>query len=130
MVARNESCQRFQVRLLPSSSPVPRSSIVNTTRTRGRRASKDILSITSGNCKFLWPVVAQSFRVLRCAGYLVLNVSNGNRLPSSSHVKELAGRAGFRLHSVGQMLFPKIPYLHPRNAGPVKSELLLVFRKV
>ena len=80
--------------------------------------------------RFLWPVVAESFRVLRCAGYLVLNVSNGNRLPSSGHVKELAARAGFRLHSVCQMLFPKIPYLHPRTAGPVKSESLLVFKKV
>ena len=80
--------------------------------------------------RFLWPVVAESFRVLRHAGYLVLNVSNGNRLPSPSHVKELAGRAGFKLHSAAQMLFPKLPYLHPRDGGAVKSELLLVFKKV
>jgi SAM-dependent methyltransferase len=80
--------------------------------------------------RFLWPAVAESFRVLKPAGYLVLNASNGNRLPSARHVKELAGRAGFKLHFVGQMVFPKLPYLHPRNAGPVKSELLLVFKKV
>src|SRR5260370_38008372 len=35
--------------------------------------------------QFLWPAVAESFRVLKPAGYLVLNASNGNRLPSASH---------------------------------------------
>jgi SAM-dependent methyltransferase len=80
--------------------------------------------------RFLLPVVAESFRVLRRAGFLILNVSNGKRLPSPAHVKEVAGRAGFRLYSIGHMLFPKLPYLHPRDGKPVKSELLLVFRKL
>jgi len=79
--------------------------------------------------QFLSPVVSESYRILKRKGYLVLNVSNGNRLPSPDHVKELAGHTGFRFHSAGQMLFPKIPYLHPRDAGPLKSEWLLVFRK-
>lgn len=79
--------------------------------------------------EFLRPVVRESFRVLKCRGHLVLNVSNGNRLPSSGDVKAIAKEAGFKLHAEGRMLFPKLPYLHPRDGKARKSELLLVFRK-
>jgi SAM-dependent methyltransferase len=78
---------------------------------------------------FLEPAVAQSFRILRRGGHLALNVTNGNRLPSSGDVKDVALRLGFRLRSISKMLFPKLPYLHPRDGNATKSELLLVFRK-
>jgi hypothetical protein len=78
---------------------------------------------------FLKPVVAESHRILERHGYLVLNVTNGNRLPSASDVMKAAKIAGFKLLTCHHMVFPKIPYLHPRNGQPAKSELLLVFRK-
>lgn len=83
----------------------------------------------SWKAHFLRPVIAQSFRVLNRNRYLVLNVSNGNRLPSSEDVKDTASREGFVLASVHHMTFPKLPYLHPRDGTAVKKELLLVFRK-
>jgi hypothetical protein len=79
--------------------------------------------------KFLQPVVAQSFRVLDRNGYLILNVSNGNRLPSCKDVENTARREGFALTSVHHMTFPKLPYLHPRDGTAIKKELLLVFTK-
>ena len=79
---------------------------------------------------FLQPVITQSFRVLDRDGYLILNVSNGNRLPSSKDVADTARREGFTLTSIRHMTFPKLPYLHPRDGTAVKKELLLVFRKV
>jgi len=30
---------------------------------------------------------------------------------------------------VHEMVFPKVPYLHPRDLDPVKRELIMVFRK-
>jgi SAM-dependent methyltransferase len=80
--------------------------------------------------RFLVPAIAQSHRILRKNGCLVLNVTNGNRLPSPRDVSSIAKRVGFRLPStVHEMVFPKVPYLHPRGSGPVKRELVMVFRK-
>lgn len=78
---------------------------------------------------FLTPILAESHRILERQGHLALNVTNGNRLPSRNDVKEVAAAAGFKLATVHHMMFPKIPYLHPRDGQPAKSELLLVFRK-
>lgn len=78
---------------------------------------------------FLEPVIAESHRVLRKNGHLLLNVTNGNRLPSAAHVKDAARRAGFKLLTAHRMVLRKVPYLHPRNGKIVKTELLLVFRK-
>jgi hypothetical protein len=78
---------------------------------------------------FLEPVIAESHRILKRHGHLALNVSNGNRLPSAAHVREAAESIGFTLLAIHRMVFPKVPYLHPRNGEAVKTELLFVFRK-
>lgn len=78
---------------------------------------------------FLESVIAEGHRILTHRGHLVLNVSNGNRLPSATHVREAARRVGFRLLRIHRMGVPRVPYLHPRNGDSVKTELLLVFRK-
>lgn len=78
---------------------------------------------------FLTPVLAEGHRILNRQGHLALNVTNGNRLPSAKDVKRAATIAGFKLEGVHQMMFPKTPYLHPRDGQPAKSELLLVFQK-
>jgi len=78
---------------------------------------------------FLESVIAECYRVLTKEGRLVLNVTDGNRLPAPAHVKESARRAGFRLSRVHKMLLRKVPYLYPRNGKVVKTELLLVFKK-
>lgn len=78
---------------------------------------------------FLEPVIAESYRILRKHGHLVLNVTNGNRLPSAAHVEDAARGVGFRLSTVHKMVLRKVPYLHPRNGKIVKTELLLVFKK-
>jgi SAM-dependent methyltransferase len=78
---------------------------------------------------FLEPVIRESHRILKRHGHLVLNVTNGNRLPSATHVREAAESVGFTLSTIHKMVFPKVPYLHPRNGEAVKTELLLVFRK-
>jgi tRNA1(Val) A37 N6-methylase TrmN6 len=79
---------------------------------------------------FLHPAISQSFRILKSGGHLALNVTNGNRLPSAEDVSRIARAAGFKaLRAVHEMVFPKVPYLHPRHDGPVKRELILVFRK-
>jgi hypothetical protein len=79
---------------------------------------------------FLSPVIAQSYRILKRSGYLALNVTSGNRLPTPAEVSNIATKAGFRcLATVHEMVVPKVPYLHPRNLGPVKRELIMVFRK-
>ena len=78
---------------------------------------------------FLEPVIGESHRILLKRGHLVLNVTNGNRLPSAAHVRDAARRVGFRLLVVHRMVLRKIPYLHPRNGQIQKTELLLVFRK-
>lgn len=79
--------------------------------------------------RFLALVIAESYRILKIDGYLALNVTNGNRLPSQGHVQEAARAVGFRLVGVHKMVFPKVPYLHPRKGGPIKRELVLVFKK-
>ncbi|MGA8220332.1 MAG: hypothetical protein WB780_01675 [Candidatus Acidiferrales bacterium] len=76
------------------------------------------------------PVIAQSYRILKKNGYLALNVTNGNRLPTAEDVANVATDAGFKsLAMVHEMVFPKVPYLHPRDRGPVKRELIMIFRK-
>jgi hypothetical protein len=79
--------------------------------------------------EFLAPVIWQSMRVLSNKGHLVLNVTGGNRLPTSHDVQALARHVGFTLIERHWMLFPKVPYLHPRNGNPTKKEVLLVFQK-
>jgi hypothetical protein len=79
--------------------------------------------------RFFEPVIAESFRILKNGGHLALNVTNGKRLPSAADVKDVALRLGFRLRSTSRVLFPKLPYLHPRDGNAIKSELLFVFRK-
>jgi hypothetical protein len=78
---------------------------------------------------FLVPVIDQSYRMLDRAGRLVLNVSNGHRLPSANDVERIAARAGFVIIERLPLLMARVPYLHPRADGPFKPELLLVFRK-
>ncbi len=78
---------------------------------------------------FLRPVLAEGYRVLRARGFLAINVTNGDRLPSVDHVRTAGTHAGFRLRHVYPRAFPKIPYLHPRNGKPIKHELVLVFQK-
>jgi hypothetical protein len=78
---------------------------------------------------FLKPVIGESYRILDTRGKLVVNVTNGNRLPPAVDVKNAAAKAGFKLLMIHHMVFPKIPYLHPRDGKPAKSELLLVFKK-
>jgi hypothetical protein len=80
--------------------------------------------------EFLTPVVVQSHRILKDNGRFALNVTNGKRLPSPEDVSRIAREAGFRLPAaIHEMVFPKVPYLHPRNSGPVKRELIMVFRR-
>ncbi len=80
--------------------------------------------------RFLSPVIVQSYRILKKRGYLALNVTNGNRLPTPEDVSKIAMRAGFKSPpTVHEMVFPRVPYLHPRDLGPVKRELIMIFRK-
>jgi hypothetical protein len=80
--------------------------------------------------RFLTPAIMHSYRILKRNGYFVLNVTNGNRLPTPADVAKIAVRAGFELRpTIHEMVFPKVPYLHPRGTGPVKRELIMVFRK-
>jgi hypothetical protein len=78
---------------------------------------------------FLGPCIEQSNRILTRRGRLVLNVSGRSRWPSVEDVVDLARRARFRLVEQVPMLLARVPYLHPRNTGPFKPEVLLVFRK-
>lgn len=79
--------------------------------------------------KFLRPVIANSFRILRKSGFMAINVTNGNRRPTPQEVRVLAKESGFTLAAIYPVVFPKVPYLHPRDGNPVKQELLMVFRK-
>ena len=80
--------------------------------------------------KFLAPVIIQSHRVLKEGGRLALNVTNGRRLPTPEDVARIANDAGFRSPAtMHEMVFPKVPYLHPRGSGPVKRELIMVFQR-
>jgi hypothetical protein len=75
------------------------------------------------------PVIDQSYRILDRDGRLVLNVSNGQRLPSPDVVERLALKAGFAVLERVPLLLARVPYLHPRSNGPYKPELLIVFEK-
>lgn len=79
--------------------------------------------------RFLAPVIVQSYRILKEGGHLIMNVTNGKRLPTPEDVSNIAREAGFRSRRVYEMVFPKVPYLHPRGSGPVKRELIMLFRK-
>ena len=80
--------------------------------------------------QFMVPAIEQSYRLLSAGGYLALNVTNGNRRPTIEDVTEATRNAGFRRQPVlYQMVFPRVPYLHPRNSGPVKRELVMIFQK-
>jgi hypothetical protein len=79
--------------------------------------------------EFLVPVITQSIRILSKKGHLVLNVTDGKRLPTSHDVQFVARSLGFTLVDSHRMIFPKVPYLHPRNGNPTKKEVLLVFQK-
>jgi hypothetical protein len=79
--------------------------------------------------EFLLPVLLESYRVLEKTGYLVLNVTGGLRRPTRPEVLLLGSRIGFKLVGTHKMIFPKVPYLHPRDGNPTKKEFLLVFRK-
>jgi len=79
--------------------------------------------------EFLIPVMEQSLRILAKRGHLVLNVTGGKRLPSPQDVRSVARLLRLRLVETHRMIFPKVPYLHPRNGIPTKEEALLVFQK-
>jgi hypothetical protein len=78
---------------------------------------------------FLEPVIECSYAMLKPGGRLVLNVSNGQRLPTPEVVERLAKTVGFRLEDRLPLLLARVPYLHPRSSNPYKPELLIVFRK-
>ena len=79
--------------------------------------------------RFLLPVVSNSYRILRPKGFCVINITNGNRRPSPAEVRSLAEYCGFSLRQIHAMVFPKIPYLHPRDGKPVKQEVVMVFQR-
>jgi hypothetical protein len=61
---------------------------------------------------------------------LRIRVSIDARRPSPDDVSNVVKLAGFdRPPILHEMVFPKIPYLHPRGSGPVKRELIMVFQK-
>jgi SAM-dependent methyltransferase len=78
---------------------------------------------------FLGQAVRQSCRVLRRGGRLVLNVSRQYRRPGEDEVQHLAVQSGLELEASLPLLLARVPYLHPRGAGPFKAEVLLVFKK-
>jgi hypothetical protein len=58
--------------------------------------------------RFLAPVILQSHRVLKKKGQLILNVTNGNRLPTPDDVLRIARDAGFRSPpTIHEMFFQK-----------------------
>jgi hypothetical protein len=79
--------------------------------------------------KFLLPVISNSYRILKRKGFLVVNITNGNRRPGPAEVLSLAENCGFSLKHTYAMVFPKVPYLHPRDGKPVKQELVMVFQR-
>lgn len=79
--------------------------------------------------QFLLPVISNSYRILRPRGFCVINITNGNRRPSPAEVQPLAEYCGFSLRQTYAMVFPKIPYLHPRDGKPVKQEVVMVFQR-
>jgi len=78
---------------------------------------------------FLGEAIRESERILRPGARLVLNVSRHRRSPTPEDVEHLARRVGLRRVAMFCMLLARVPYLHPRDGGAFKSELLLVFEK-
>jgi len=78
---------------------------------------------------FLRPCLAESARTLRPNGCLILNISGRGRRPAREDAVDAARSAGLRLVDELPMMLARVPYLHPRNIGAFKSELLLIFRK-
>lgn len=76
---------------------------------------------------FLGCVIRESRRILKRGGRLILNLPRRNRLPTQNDVEQLAAAQGLRRADTLPMLLARVPYLHPRRAGPFKSELLLIF---
>lgn len=79
--------------------------------------------------KFLNPVIKYSFRVLRKGGFMAINVTNGNRRPSPSEIRSIAESCRFTELATYPVVFPNVPYLHPRDGKSVKHELLMIFEK-
>lgn len=78
---------------------------------------------------FLRPVIEESYRTLRRRGHLAINISGRLRRPSLEEVREIARVAGFRFLFSTALGLARIPYMHPRLAGPKKQEQLLVWVK-
>lgn len=78
---------------------------------------------------FLRPVIRQGARILKAKGFLVLNVSDGKRLPTRHDVIRIGHDCGLTLAGQHFLVLPKVPYLHPRDGIPEKREVLLVFAK-
>jgi tRNA1(Val) A37 N6-methylase TrmN6 len=78
---------------------------------------------------FLEPVIRLSHRALHRNGYLVMNISGRARRPKAEEVISIAATVGFRYRATIPLLLARVPYLHPRSAGPKKQELLLVMEK-
>ena len=78
---------------------------------------------------FLKPVIESSYSIIEPGGRLVINVSNGQRLPTPDAVEQLARRVGFCVEDRLPLLLARVPYLHPRSRKAYKPEVLIVFRK-
>ena len=78
---------------------------------------------------FLVPVLRESRRILRKEGFVVLNVSDGRRRPTWDEVIRLGNNLGLRKVRIYRVVMPKVPYLHPRNGSPEKSERIIVFSR-
>ena len=76
---------------------------------------------------FLHQILRESARVLRRGGHLVLNVSDGRRKPNAQEVTKLCKAVGLRYKGYVPLMITRVPYMHPRNERPHKSEVLLVF---
>lgn len=78
---------------------------------------------------FLGPAVEQSGRILKPGGRLILNVPGRYRRPGKDEVQCFAVKSGLELEATFPLLLARVPYLHPREGGPFKAELLMVFQK-
>jgi SAM-dependent methyltransferase len=79
--------------------------------------------------RFMRPTIEESYRLLRRKGRLALNLSGRLRRPSPDEAHRISTRAGFRLEYSSTIRFARIPYMHPRSAGPNKVEDLLIWTK-
>jgi hypothetical protein len=60
---------------------------------------------------------------------MAINVTNGNRRPSPVELRSIAEACKFTEVATYPVVFPKVPYLHPRDGKSVKQELLMIFQK-